>query len=198
MPGATVHGMQPLGLVLVPEPPAAGRVVSAAQAILPNVGPVRSVLGVGALPHVSLAHVRSTLDASQIWAEVERRFPSEQMVMTPAGIRFHGYDKAYLADESGGGLTVFLQVLFDDAMRDLRTLTTETTWFTTGEATYNGVEVTMDPHFTLGSTMPGSGYRVAGPIDIPVDLLNAGMPARLALGPIGAFGVLEDVFFGGW
>jgi hypothetical protein len=190
--------MQPFGLVLVPEPAMAREVTAMAQKLLPTVGPVRSMLGEGALPHVSLTHVRSSLSAEQIWHEVEASFPLNAIDMTFLGIRFHGYNKTYLVDEPGSGLTVYLQVLFTEVIRNLRELTTKTAWFTTGEVAYMGAGETLDPHFTLGSTRPGSGARVAGSLDIPVDLLNITVPARLALGPIGPFGVLEGVLFGGW
>jgi hypothetical protein len=190
--------MQPFGLVLLPEPDIAERITAMAQKLLPCVGPVRSMLGEGALPHLSMTHVRSPTSPEQIWQEVQQSFSLEPVDITPLGIRLHGYDKAYLADEGGGALAVFLQVFFDDTIRGLREITTKTTWFTTGEVAYKGQGETLDPHFTLGSTMPGSGFTAAGPLDIPNELLNVAVPARLGLGPIGEYGVLEKVLFGGW
>jgi hypothetical protein len=192
--------MERIGLVLTPEPEIADRIVTAAQQLLPSVGPVRSMLGEGALPHMSFTHVRSSMEPEQVWAEVDGLFDVEQTIeIVTLGIRFHTYEAGYLAEGEGGpGITVFLTVQFDEGVREMRKAIETMSWMATGEPSYMPTGATIDPHFTLGSTRPGSGTTIQGPVEIPSDLLNITIPMKLALGPIGEFGVLENVLAGGW
>jgi hypothetical protein len=189
--------MQLLGLVLVPDERSSARVTECARSIVPRVGPVRSMLGEGALPHVSFVHIYSDRPADDIWAEVSPVM-DEMVTIEPIGVRFHPYHVAYNSpEEAGGGIVTFLQVLLDAELWRMRQNLKTTSWFQEGEIRYPSNDA-FDPHFTLGSTTPLSGFTVQSSVELPDDLIGQPMNMRLALGPIGPWGVLQQVVAGGW
>lgn len=188
--------MQTLGLVLIPEEQSvAERISSYARTLIPGLGPVHYMLGEQALPHVTLAHVRSSVDPVAVWADVGGAV-DRSVDVSLVGLRFHPVPSdVALTNEEGWRIKVFLQVLSDPDLRRLLQQTLATDWCASGEVLSAG-EKTFDPHFTLGSTQPGSGSVLPAPIDLPTDLVPRRIPMRLILGSMGKHGVLQDVLFG--